>query len=152
MILGHSLGRIYITTEGEKMAESSKVVVFNRGQRKYQISGKRVLEPGKSIEVKGKEARLLLGQRDIVDADKVVPVGPGKKALKEENDKLKKENEQLKAKQEKDAEPKLAEGDEVELKDGSRALVEKIHKNGNVAVKGEKGKRIVPLKDLKKVA
>ncbi len=73
------------------MAQQEKVVVLNRGKRNYQISGKRTLKPGATAEVTGKEAKLLLGQRDLVDASKVMPPSKDDKALKKENAKLKAE-------------------------------------------------------------
>ena len=76
--------------------EEKKVRVLNRGHRNYQLSGKRVLKPGQALEVSGKEAKLLLGQRDIVDAAKVVPQSEEDKDLKKENARLKAENAKLK--------------------------------------------------------
>ncbi len=76
--------------------EEKKVRVLNQGRRNYQLSGKRVLKPGASAEVSGKEAKLLLGQRDIVDAAKIVPPSKADKDMKSENAKLKAENAKLK--------------------------------------------------------
>ncbi len=129
-----------------------KVRVLNQGHRNYQLSGKRVLKPGQALEVSGKEAKLLLGQRDIVDAAKVVPPSEEDKDMKAENAKLKAENAKLKAVAAKGAAPALKVGDEVELKDGSRALVGKV-KDGKATVKDAKGKsQTLGIKELKKVA
>ncbi len=131
--------------------DEKKVRVLNQGHRNYQLSGKRVLKPGQALEVSGKEAKLLLGQRDIVDAAKVVPPSKEDEDMKKENAKLKAENAKLKAAQEKGKELKVAVGDEVELKDGSRALVGKV-KDGKATVKDAKGKsQTLGLKELKKV-
>ena len=130
--------------------DEKKVRVLNQGRRNYQLSGKRTLKPGQALEVSGKEAKLLLGQRDIVDAAKVVPPSKEDKDMKAENAKLKAENAKLKAAA--DKAPALKAGDEVELEDGSRALVGKV-KGDKATVKDSKGKQqTLGIKELKKVA
>lgn len=55
------------------MAETKEgeFVVVNRGKRQYALADGRVLHPGKSIRVSGKEAKLLLSMRDCVDSKKM---------------------------------------------------------------------------------
>lgn len=53
------------------MAED-KAVVVNRSQGKtFHLKGGRSLGPGESIESSGKELKMLLGYREIVDAAKL---------------------------------------------------------------------------------
>lgn len=55
------------------MAEEKSTVVVNRSaSKRFHLKGGRVLGPGESIEVSGKERDQLLGYREIVDADKLV--------------------------------------------------------------------------------
>ena len=135
------------------MAE--KVTILNRGKREYHLSKGRVLKPGESAEVEGREAKLLLDQRDLADASKVLPSSPDKKELEKKNSQLEAENAALKKELGKgdggDA-PEFAEGDEVEMEDGKRALVEKLFKNGKAALQTDDGKVTVEQSTLKKVS
>lgn len=70
------------------MADEKLTVVVNRSQAKsFHLKGGRVLGPGESMEVSGKEAVALLRYREIVDAAKLKPKPAAKAAADEDEGK-----------------------------------------------------------------
>lgn len=87
------------TSTVDPTVDSGKtIVIINRGQRTYHVSGGRSLPPGGSVELLENEAKSLLGYQDLVDAKKAAPaLGQAMDELQAENARLKAEIENLKA-------------------------------------------------------